>query len=124
MARDLSDGITTQQWVPDSYLISIGSSLLLARSFLDGFGRVRILCIGPSLLLHCFAPLRLRTIWGSTGYRPTATLLVHSSLLLFNATFDEGPEARTIGQWTWTAFVHVSGHHAGRSEALVTAHLH
>ncbi len=41
--EELGGGITTQQWVVDAYLITLGSLILLAGSLSDLFGRKVIL---------------------------------------------------------------------------------
>src|SRR6478609_10021155 len=46
IAHDLGGGFTTQQWVVNAYLLTLGSLMLLAGSLSDMFGRERILTIG------------------------------------------------------------------------------
>jgi MFS family permease len=46
IGRELSGGLTTQQWVVDAYLITLGSLILLAGSLSDLFGRKRVLAAG------------------------------------------------------------------------------
>ena len=43
---ELGGGITTQQWVLDAYLLTLGSFILLAGSLSDSFGRLHILRLG------------------------------------------------------------------------------
>ena len=43
---ELGGGLTTQQWVVDAYLITLGSLILLAGSISDAFGRLLVLRIG------------------------------------------------------------------------------
>jgi MFS family permease len=46
ISRELGGGLATQQWVVDSYLITLGACILIAGSFSDLFGRKRILTYG------------------------------------------------------------------------------
>ena len=56
ITKELGGDLVLQQWVVDAYLITQGSLVLLAGSFSDLFGRIKILRIGllgfalPSLL--------------------------------------------------------------------------
>ncbi|MGO2530364.1 MAG: MFS transporter, partial [Microbacterium gubbeenense] len=44
--RELGGGLSTQQWVVDGYLITLGALMLLAGSVSDAFGRALVLRIG------------------------------------------------------------------------------
>src|SRR5262245_26549845 len=46
IVRELGGGLTTQQWVVDAYLITLGSLMLVAGSLSDLFGRRRIMAVG------------------------------------------------------------------------------
>lgn len=46
ISRELGGGLTTQQWVVDAYLITLGSLILLAGSLSDVLGRILILRVG------------------------------------------------------------------------------
>ena len=46
ISSELGGGLSTQQWVVDAYLITLGSLILLAGSLSDVFGRIVILRIG------------------------------------------------------------------------------
>ncbi|MDO5745785.1 MAG: MFS transporter [Micrococcaceae bacterium] len=115
IAKDLGGGITTQQWVFDGYLLTLGSLIMVAGSLSDIFGRVRILrtgliLFGVASLLCAVAPnggvlIAARLLQGAS-----AALLVPSSLALITSSFEEGPRARAIGQWTaWTGTAFVAG---------------
>ncbi len=103
--RELGGGLTTQQWVVDAYLITLGSLILLAGSLSDIFGRIVILRIGligfgVASLLCAVAPnpevlIVARAIQGIAG-----ALLVPSPLALITSNFDGVPRSRAIGQWT------------------------
>lgn len=115
IAKDLGGGITTQQWVFDGYLLTLGSLIMVAGSLSDIFGRVRILrtgliLFGVASLLCAVAPnggvlIAARLLQGAS-----AALLVPSSLALITSSFEEEPRARAIGQWTaWTGTAFVAG---------------
>ena len=115
IARELGGGITTQQWVLDGYLLTLGSLIMVAGSLSDIFGRVRILRIGLILfgiasLLCAAAPTGAVLIAARLLQGAAAALLVPSSLALITSTFQEGPRARAIGNWTgWTGTAFVAG---------------
>lgn len=103
--RELGGGITTQQWVVDAYLITLGSLILLAGSLSDVLGRVKVLRIGLigfgiTSVLCAIAPsaeflIIARALQGIAG-----ALLVPSSLALILSSFDGAAQARAIGRWT------------------------
>lgn len=103
--RDLGGGISTQQWVVDAYLITLGSLILVAGSLSDLYGRIVILRIGligfgVASLLCAFAPtagilILARGVQGVAG-----ALLVPSSLAIILSNFRGAAQAKAIGQWT------------------------
>lgn len=103
--RELGGGVSTQQWVVDAYLITLGSLILVAGSLSDLYGRIRILRIGligfgVASLLCAVAPsaevlILARGIQGIAG-----ALLVPSSLALILSSYRGAAQARAIGQWT------------------------
>jgi EmrB/QacA subfamily drug resistance transporter len=105
IAKDLGGGLTTQQWVVDAYLITLGSLILLAGSLSDVLGRIVILRIGiigfgVASLLCAVAPnpdilILARALQGIAG-----ALLVPSSLALITSNFRGAAQAKAIGQWT------------------------
>jgi EmrB/QacA subfamily drug resistance transporter len=105
ISRELGGGLTTQQWVVDAYLITLGSLILLAGSLSDVLGRIRILRVGlvgfgVTSLMCAFAPaaevlIIARALQGIAG-----ALLVPSSLALITSHFDGAARAKAIGQWT------------------------
>jgi len=112
---ELGGGLSTQQWVVDAYLITLGSLILLAGSLSDVFGRIVILRsgligFGIASLLIAVAPsaelvIALRALQGMAG-----ALLVPSSLALIMSTFRDAAQARAIGQWTaWTSAAFLVG---------------
>lgn len=115
IARELGGGITTQQWVLDGYLLTLGSLIMVAGSLSDIFGRVRILRIGLILfgiasLLCAAAPTGAVLVAARLLQGAAAALLVPSSLALITSTFEKGPRAGAIGTWTgWTGTAFVAG---------------
>jgi len=115
ISRDLGGGLSTQQWVVDAYLITLGSLILLAGSLSDVFGRIVVLRVGligfgVSSLLIALAPtaellIVLRGVQGIAG-----ALLVPSSLALIISTFRDAAQSKAIGQWTaWTSASFLAG---------------
>jgi EmrB/QacA subfamily drug resistance transporter len=105
ISRELGGGLTTQQWVVDAYLITLGSLILVAGSLSDVLGRVLVLRagligFGATSVMCALAPtadwlVLARALQGVAG-----ALLVPSSLALITSNFDEAPRAKAIGQWT------------------------
>jgi EmrB/QacA subfamily drug resistance transporter len=105
ISRELGGGISTQQWVVDAYLITLGSLILVAGSLSDVYGRIVILRtgligFGVSSLLCAVAPtaeilIIARAVQGISG-----ALLVPSSLAIILSTFSGAAQAKAIGQWT------------------------
>jgi EmrB/QacA subfamily drug resistance transporter len=105
ISRDLGGGLTTQQWVVDAYLITLGALILVAGSLSDVLGRLLVLRVGligfavTSIAIGA-APsaeflIVARALQGVAG-----ALLVPSSLALITANFRGPAQARAIGIWT------------------------
>lgn len=113
--RELGGGLTTQQWVVDGYLITLGALILIAGSLSDSFGRVRVLRVGLlgfgiTSLLCAVAPTDGFLIWSRVLQGATAALLVPSSLALIIATFPSQRQGKAIGSWTgWTTSAFIVG---------------
>jgi EmrB/QacA subfamily drug resistance transporter len=111
ISRDLGGELTSQQWVVDAYLITLGSVILLAGSLSDVFGRKKVLTAGlvgfaVTSLLCAFAPT-IEFLIVSRGLQGIAgALLVPSSLAIILANFSGAAQSRAIG--TWTAFTSVA----------------
>ncbi len=103
--RDFGGGIALQQWVADSYLITLGAFILIAGSLTDLLGRIRITRVGivgfgVTSLAVALAPtgaflVAARLLQGAAG-----ALLVPASLALIMSNFDGPARARAIGVWT------------------------
>lgn len=105
IAGELGGGLSTQQWVVDAYLVTLGAFILVAGSLSDVFGRVVVLRVGLigfgiTSVAIAAAPtaeflIVARAVQGIAG-----ALLVPSSLALITSTFRGPAQARAIGIWT------------------------
>lgn len=105
ISRELGGGLVTQQWVVDSYLITLSALILVAGSVSDAYGRILVMRIGligfgiasiaialaPSALILVIA----RAVQGAAG-----AFLVPSSLALITSTMRGPLQGRAIGVWT------------------------
>lgn len=115
ISEELGGGLTTQQWVVDAYLITLGALILVAGSLSDLFGRIAVLRwgligFGIASLLCAVAPsaevlIVARGLQGIGG-----ALLVPSSLALIMSSFRGVAQGKAIGQWTaWTSAAFIAG---------------
>jgi EmrB/QacA subfamily drug resistance transporter len=115
IAAEVGGGLTTQQWVYDAYLITLGALMLIAGSLSDLFGRKVVLGAGLAgfaltSLLCAVAPndtflIVSRALQGAAG-----ALLVPSSLALIISAFKDQAQGKAIGTWTaWTGIAFVVG---------------
>jgi EmrB/QacA subfamily drug resistance transporter len=105
ISDELGGGITTQQWVVDAYLITLGALILVAGSVSDAYGRVLVLRIGLigfgiASIAIAAAPtaeflIVARAVQGAAG-----AFLVPSSLALITSNFSGPAQSRAIGIWT------------------------
>jgi EmrB/QacA subfamily drug resistance transporter len=112
---DVGGGLATQQWVVDSYLLMLGSLILVGGSLGDIFGELRVFMIGVASfafasVLCAIAPdapalIVFRGIQGVAG-----ALLTPASLAMLTATFSGAARGNAIGQWTsWTGISFIIG---------------
>jgi EmrB/QacA subfamily drug resistance transporter len=112
---DLGGGLATQQWVVDSYLLTLGSLILVGGSLGDIYGELRIFMIGVASfagasVLCAIAPdapslIVFRGIQGMAG-----ALLTPASLAMLTATFSGTARGNAIGLWTsWTGISFIIG---------------
>lgn len=112
---ELGGGLSTQQWVTNSYLITLGSLILVAGSLSDLFGYKRILLwgvigFGIASVLCALAPTAISLISARALQGAFGALLVPSSLALIIANFEGKSEGRAIGSWTaWTGMAFIVG---------------
>lgn len=115
ISDELGGGLSTQQWVVDAYLITLGALILVAGSLSDLFGRIAILrwgliSFGVASVLCAIAPtaeflIVFRALQGVGG-----ALLVPSSLALIMSTFRGVAQGKAIGSWTaWTSAAFIVG---------------
>jgi EmrB/QacA subfamily drug resistance transporter len=112
---DLHGGLAAQQWIVESYLLTLSSFLLIGGSLGDLLGRRRVFAaglvgFGACSLLCAVAPnsgflIGARAVQGIFG-----ALLVPSTLALIMDRFPEDERAAAIGSWTaWTGIATVIG---------------
>jgi len=105
IAADLGGGLTTQQWVVDAYLVTLGAFILVAGSLSDVLGRVLVLRIGligfgVTSVAIAAAPTAEFLIVARALQGVAGALLVPSSLALITSTFRGPQQSRAIGIWT------------------------
>lgn len=115
ISRTLGGGLSTQQWVVDAYLITLGALILVAGSLSDVFGRVAVIRVGLwgfgiTSLVCAIAPT-VEILVVARGLQGVAgALLVPSSLAMIMTEFRGGPQAKAIGSWTsWTSAAFIAG---------------
>ena len=112
---EVGGGLTTQQWVVDAYMITLGSLMLIAGSLSDLFGRQKILSLGllgfgAASLLCAFAPTSEFLIISRGLQGVAGALLVPSSLALIISAFKGPAQGKAIGSWTaWTGISFIIG---------------
>jgi EmrB/QacA subfamily drug resistance transporter len=113
--RDLGGGLAGQQWVSNSYLLMLGSLILIGGSLGDLYGERRVFGIGVAAFGVCslacaVAPdvgalIAARALQGIAG-----ALVTPSSLAIIVAAFPADRRGRAIGSWTaWTGIGTVAG---------------
>ncbi|TDE92734.1 MFS transporter [Occultella glacieicola] len=112
---ELGGGLSSQQWIVDAYLITLGALILIAGSLSDVYGRIVVLRVGligfgiTSALIAAAPTVEfivvMRALQGVAG-----ALLVPSSLALIMSNFRDAAQARAIGSWTgWTSVAQLVG---------------
>jgi EmrB/QacA subfamily drug resistance transporter len=112
---DLDTNLASQQWIVVSYLLTLGSLILVGGSLGDILGRKRIFLaglvgFGIASAACAIAPtteflIGSRALQGAAG-----ALLVPSSLALITQTFSDEKRGWAIGMWTaWTGIAFVAG---------------
>jgi EmrB/QacA subfamily drug resistance transporter len=113
---ELGGGLAGQQWVVNSYLLTLGSLILLGGSLADVYGERRILAIGLASfgiasVLCALAPTIETLVAARAAQGMTSALLTPASLALIATTFDDEKErGAAIGTWTaWGSIAAVIG---------------
>lgn len=115
ISDELGGGLSTQQWVVDAYLITLGALILVAGSLSDVFGRIFVIRIGLwgfglASLACAVAPTVELLVVGRALQGVAGALLVPSSLAMIMSTFRGAPQAKAIGTWTaWTSAAFIAG---------------
>lgn len=115
ISGELGGGLSSQQWVVDAYLLSLGAFILLAGSLSDAFGRRRVLLtglIGFGLTsVACAIAPTVETLILMRGLKGVfGALLVPSSLALILDAFTAEKQNRAIGIWTaFTSIASIAG---------------
>ncbi|HXR31481.1 MAG TPA: DHA2 family efflux MFS transporter permease subunit [Solirubrobacterales bacterium] len=115
IADGLDAGLAGQQWVVESYMLTLVALLLVGGSLGDQFGRRRIFVIGlvafgATSALCAIAPsvellIGARALQGVAG-----ALLVPGSLAIVAASFEGAARGKAVGTWTaWTGIATVLG---------------
>ncbi|MFE3271102.1 MFS transporter [Streptomyces sp. NPDC059215] len=115
IGKDLGGGLSLQQWVVDSYTLSLAAFILLAGGLYDTYGRAAVLRagligFGVASLGCAIAPdgtslVIFRGFQGLAG-----ALLIPGSLALIASTFRGAAQARAIGRWSaWTSASFIAG---------------
>src|SRR5437868_7772228 len=113
--RDLGGGLTLQQWVVDSYLLTLGSLILLGGSLGDLFGERRIFLLGVATFgltsVVCGVAPDGNTLIAARGLQGIAgALLTPAALATITANFEGEERGAAIGTWTaWTGISFVIG---------------
>src|SRR6476619_8353186 len=103
--RVLGGGLAGQQWIINSYLLTLGSLILSGRSLGDLYGERRIFAIGVSgfglASVLCAVAPSVGFLVGARALQGVASaLLTPASLAVIVNTFDESERGGAIGVWT------------------------
>ena len=115
IANDLGGGLSSQQWVSNAYLLTLGSLILIGGSLGDLFGERRIFAIGVGgfgvvSLLCAAAPTVEVLIAGRALQGVFGALLTPSALAVIVHTFEGEERGAAIGSWTaWGGIAGVIG---------------
>jgi EmrB/QacA subfamily drug resistance transporter len=102
---DLGGGLETQQWIVNSYLLMLGSLILIGGSLCDVFGERRLFVLGAAgfglASVGCaLAPTVAALIAGRVVQGVFGALLTPASLALIVAAFPPDERGKAIGTWT------------------------
>ncbi len=117
--RDLRGGLSAQQWVSNSYLLSLGSLILIGGSLGDIYGERKVFAIGVlgfgAFSVACaLAPTIEVLIAARVLQGAAAALVTPSSLAIIVAAFGPRERGAAIGSWTaWGGIASIIGPLAG-----------
>lgn len=115
IARDLGGGLASQQWVANSYLLLLGSFILVGGSLGDIYGERKVFGLGVMAFgicsLGCAVAPNVGTLIAARAVQGLAGAMVTpSSLAIIVAAFPAEHRGRAIGAWTaWTGIGVVAG---------------
>ena len=103
--EDLGGGLSGQQWVADSYLLTLGALILLGGSLGDLYGRRAVFLIGVAgfavTSLICGIAPSIETLIIARGFQGvSAALLTPGSLAIIQSSFAPADRSRAIGAWS------------------------
>jgi EmrB/QacA subfamily drug resistance transporter len=113
--RALGGGLAGQQWVVNSYLLTLGSLILVGGSLGDLYGERRVFALGVigfgvASLLCALAPSIGFLIAARALQGVASALLTPASLAVIVNTFPESERGKAIGSWTaWGTIAGVVG---------------
>jgi MFS family permease len=113
--HDLGGGLAAQQWIADSYLLTLGSLILVGGSLGDIFGEARVFRLGVAWFglasVLCAVAPNVNTLIVFRGLQGIAgALLTPASLALITSTFAGAERGAAIGTWTaWSGISTVVG---------------
>ena len=115
IANDLGGGLSSQQWVSNAYLLTLGSLILIGGSLGDLFGERRVFAIGVGgfgavSVLCAVAPTVEVLIAGRALQGVFGALLTPTALAVIVSTFSGEERAAAIGSWTaWGGIAGIVG---------------
>jgi len=115
IADGLDAGLAGQQWVVESYMLTLVSLLLVGGSLGDQFGRRRMFVVGliafGATSALCAVTPTVELLIGARALQGIAgALLVPGSLAIVAATFEGAARGKAVGTWTaWTGIATVIG---------------
>ena len=103
--EDLGGGLAGQQWVADSYLVTLGALILLGGSLGDLYGRRSVFLIGVAgfavTSVICGIAPSIGTLIVARGLQGvSAALLTPGSLAIIQSSFAPEDRSRAIGAWS------------------------
>ncbi|HEV7584694.1 MAG TPA: MFS transporter, partial [Solirubrobacteraceae bacterium] len=113
--RSLGGGLAGQQWVSNSYLLTLGSLILIGGSLGDLYGERRVFALGVigfgvASLLCAIAPSIGFLIAARAVQGIASALLTPASLAVIVRTFPPAERGKAIGSWTaWGTIAGVVG---------------
>ncbi|HEX3874839.1 MAG TPA: DHA2 family efflux MFS transporter permease subunit [Solirubrobacteraceae bacterium] len=112
---DLGGGLSSQQWISNAYLLSLGSLILVGGSLGDLFGERRIFSVGVAgfglCSIICAASPSIEVLIGGRALQGAfGALLTPSALAVIVAAFPAQERGAAIGSWTaWAGIATVVG---------------